>query len=85
MEEVRSLTVPQSIVANPNPFTAATTIRCSAPPAAQTPARLYDAAGSLVRTLPAGGSRVLSGAGLRPGIYVLRAEGQSARLVKVGR
>ena len=45
--------------------------------------RLYDAAGNLVRTLTAEGSRTLSGVGLRPGVYLLRAGEQSTRLVKV--
>jgi hypothetical protein len=70
---------------NPNPFTGATTIRSASSLGAGTEFRLYDSAGNLVRTLPAGGSRILSGSGLRPGVYVLRAGEQSTRLVKAAR
>jgi hypothetical protein len=74
--------VPASLTASPNPFTAATTIHCAAPLGAQAEFRLYDAAGNLARTLPAGESRMLSGSGLKPGVYVLRAGEQSTRLVR---
>jgi hypothetical protein len=74
--------VPVTFTASPNPFTAATTIHCSSPLAAGVSLHLYDAAGSLVRTLPAQGSHVLSGSGLKPGVYLLRAGNQSTRLVK---
>jgi len=48
---------------------------------------VYDAAGSLVRTLtaPGTGHATLDGAGLKPGIYLLKAGDQSTRLVKVAR
>ena len=74
--------MPSSFAASPNPFTTATTIRCSSPLAAGASLRLYDAAGNLVRTLSAQGAHVLSGFGLKPGVYVLRAGNQSTRLVK---
>jgi hypothetical protein len=74
--------VQATFTASPNPFTAATTIRSSSPLPAGAPLRLYDAAGNLVRTLSAQGSHVLSGSGLKPGVYVLRAGDQSTRLVK---
>ncbi|MBM3331162.1 T9SS type A sorting domain-containing protein [candidate division WOR-3 bacterium] len=83
MEEGRtSPNLNSEVVARPNPFTTATTIRCAAPLSLRDDLRLYDAAGSLVRTLPAGGSRVLSGYGLKPGVYVLRAGEQSTRMVR---
>jgi len=81
-EDHHALPVPVSFTASPNPFTTATTIHCSSPLAAGTSLRLYDAAGNLVRTLKAQGSQVLSGSGLKPGVYVLRAGNQSTRLVK---
>ena len=86
VEEGRNpLTLTPALVASPNPFTAATTIRCASPLGAQNEFRLFDTAGNLVRTLPAGGSRVLAGSGLKPGVYVLRAGAQATRLVKVAR
>jgi hypothetical protein len=81
-EDHSPLSVPESFTASPNPFTAATTIRSSSPLAAGASLRLYDAVGNLVRSLPAQGSNVLSGSGLKPGVYVLRAGNQSTRLVK---
>jgi hypothetical protein len=84
IEEGRSLPVRNSeLVVSPNPFNASTTVRCASPLGLAAGFRLYDAAGKLVGTYAPGGSVVLSGAGLRPGIYLLRAGGASTRLVKV--
>jgi hypothetical protein len=74
--------VPPALVASPNPFTGSTTIRCASPLGEQAEFRLYDTAGKLVRTLPAGSSRILTGSGFKPGVYVLRAGEQTTRLVK---
>jgi len=68
--------------ASPNPFLTSTTIRYSSHLPSSSSPRLYDAAGNLIRVLPAGDSRVLSGSGLKPGVYMLRAGDQSVRLVK---
>lgn len=70
---------------NPNPFTGSTTIRSVASLGAQAGFRLYDTAGNLVRMLPTGGSRIVDGSGLKPGVYILRAGQQSTRLVKAAR
>jgi hypothetical protein len=84
VEEVRGpFTLPSALSANPNPFAGSTTISCAVPLESRSELRLYDAAGNLVRTLSASGSRILSGSGLKPGVYVLRAGEQSTRLVKV--
>ena len=83
IEESQSLSVRTSgLVASPNPFNASTTVRCASPLGSPAGFRLYDAAGNLVRTYAPGGSAVLSGSGLKPGVYVLRAGNQSTRLVK---
>jgi hypothetical protein len=74
-----------ALAANPNPFTGSTTIRGGSLLGVQAGFRLYDTAGNLVRTLPTGGSRILDGSGLKPGVYVLRAGEQSTRLVKAAR
>ena len=81
------LTLPRSLSANPNPFTSSTTIRNSSLLPLDSSVCLYDAMGNLVRTLAAPGSgRVtLNGDGLKPGVYLVRAGAQSARLVKVAR
>jgi hypothetical protein len=84
IEEGRSLPVRTSgLAASPNPFSSSTTVRCVSPLGSSAGFRLYDAAGNLVRTYAPGGSVVLNGAGLRPGVYLLRAGGASTRLVKV--
>ena len=73
------------LAALPNPFTGSTTIHFSSPLPSHSSLSLYDAAGSLVRTLPAGNSRALDGSGLKAGVYVLRAGNQHLRLVKAAR
>jgi hypothetical protein len=84
IEEGRSLpTRTSGLVASPNPFNASTTVRCASPLGLAAGFRLYDAAGNLVRTFAPGASGVLSGAGLRPGVYLLRSGGLTTRLVKV--
>ena len=75
-----------TLSANPNPFTGSTAIRFSSPLSSHSSASLYDAAGNLVRTFAAGsGCAILNGDGLKPGVYLLRAGTESARLVKVAR
>jgi hypothetical protein len=88
IEEAHSLlTSPRALAASPNPFTAATSIRLSSLLPSPSSLRLYDAAGNLVRTLtaPGSGCAILNGDGLKPGVYLLRAGTQSARLIKVAR
>ena len=77
------VTVRPVLGASPNPFSNATTVHCSSVLPAGSSYRLYDAAGNLVRTLSAGATRTIDGAGLAPGVYLLRAGDQSTRLVKV--
>ena len=87
IEEGRSVITPNpTLSANPNPFTSSTTVRNSSLLPPHSSLFLYDAAGNLVRTFTAGsGCAILNGDGLRPGVYLLRAGTESARLVKVAR
>ena len=88
VEEIHGpFTLPSTLSANPNPFTGSTAVRFSSPLPSQSSISLYDAAGKLVRTLtaPGSGCAILNGDGLKPGVYLLRAGTQSARLVKVAR
>lgn len=83
IEADRPVTVKNSgFAAFPNPFTGSTEVRFSSPLSSRSPISLYDAAGSLVRTLPAGNSRTLDGSRLKAGVYILRAGNQHLRLVK---
>lgn len=76
-----------TLSASPNPFTASTSVRLSSLLPTPSSLRLYDAVGNLVRTLtaPGSGCAILNGDGLKPGVYLVRAGAQSARLVKVAR
>ncbi|WP_035561101.1 T9SS type A sorting domain-containing protein, partial [Hymenobacter sp. IS2118] len=70
---------PVPVVAFPNPATGR--VQLTLPPAATT-AELLDALGRAVRAVPAqAGAATLDVAGLAPGLYVVRAAGQVARLV----
>jgi len=86
IEADRPVTVNNSgLAAFPNPFTGSAVIRFSSPLPSHSSLRLYDAAGSLVRTLPAGSSQTLDGSKLKAGAYMLRAGNQHLRLVKATR
>jgi len=72
-------TAPAALTAYPNPATGR--VLLTLPPAAPA-AELLDALGRVVRTAPAqAGTATLDVAGLAPGLYVVRAAGQVARLV----
>jgi sarcosine oxidase gamma subunit len=68
-----------ALVVVPNPATGR--VQLTLPPTAPS-AELLDALGRLVRTVPAtAGVATLDVAGLAPGLYLVRAAGQVARLV----
>jgi hypothetical protein len=76
--------VPARIDVNPNPFGSMTTISLSSPTGLETAVDLYDATGSVVRTLSLSrGQAVLDGRHLADGIYFARIAGTEAPVAKV--
>jgi len=76
--------VPARIDVNPNPFGSGTTIRLSNPTGLETAVELYDATGSVVRTLSLSrGQAMLDGRHLADGVYFARVAGTEAPVAKV--
>jgi hypothetical protein len=76
--------VPARIDVNPNPFGSKTTIRLLNPTGLEKSLEIYDATGSLVRTLEfSRGQATLDGRLLAEGIYFARAAGTKAPVAKV--
>jgi hypothetical protein len=76
--------VPARIDVNPNPFGTSTTIRLLAPLGNETAIELYDATGSVVRTLALSrGTAQLDGRLLADGIYFARVAGSDSPVAKV--
>jgi hypothetical protein len=83
IEETRQIGTRNSqLSASPNPFSSSTTLRSSSLLPPHSSLLLYDASGSLLRTLSAGANQTLDGSGLRPGVYLVRSGDQTLRLVK---
>jgi hypothetical protein len=86
MEELEPVAppVPARIDVNPNPFGTQTTIRLLAPRGTETAIEVYDATGSIVRTLTLErGGAVLDGRMLADGIYFARVVGDESPVAKV--
>jgi hypothetical protein len=76
--------VPARIDVNPNPFGGTTTIRLLNPTGLETALEIYDATGSIVRTLEFSRDRAtLDGRLLADGIYFARVAGAEAPVAKV--
>jgi len=76
--------VPARIDVNPNPFGGMTNIRLLNPTGLETAIELYDATGSIVRTLSLSrGQATLDGRHLADGIYFARVAGTEAPVAKV--
>ncbi|MBN2464227.1 T9SS type A sorting domain-containing protein, partial [candidate division WOR-3 bacterium] len=76
--------VPSRIDVNPNPFGGMTTIRLLNPTGLEKALDVYDATGSIVRTLELSrGQAVLDGRWLADGIYFARVRGTEAPVAKV--
>jgi len=76
--------VPTRLDVNPNPFGSMTTIRLLNPTGLETAIDLYDATGSVVRTLSVSrGQATLDGRYLADGIYFARVAGAEAPVAKV--
>jgi hypothetical protein len=76
--------VPARIDVNPNPFGGTTTIRLLNPTGAEKALEIYDATGSVVRTLILNrGQTMLDGRHLADGIYFARVTGTEAPVAKV--
>jgi len=76
--------VPARIDVNPNPFGGATSIRLLNPTGRETAVELYDATGSVVRTLTLSrGQATLDGRLLADGIYFARVVGTESPVAKV--
>ena len=76
--------VPARIDVNPNPFGSLTTIRLLNPTGLEKALELYDATGSVVRTLSLSrGQATLDGRRLADGIYFARVAGTEAPVAKV--
>jgi hypothetical protein len=75
---------PARIDVSPNPFGSLTTLRLLNPTGAEKAIELYDATGSVVRTLALGRDRaILDGRLLADGIYFARVAGTEAPVAKV--
>ena len=76
--------MPARIDVNPNPFGGATSIRLLNPTGRETAVELYDATGSVVRTLTLSrGQATLDGRLLADGIYFARVIGTESPVAKV--
>jgi hypothetical protein len=76
--------VPAGIDVNPNPFGGLTTLRLLNPTGVEKAIELYDATGSVVRTLTLSrGQAILDGRLLADGIYFARVTGTEAPVAKV--
>jgi hypothetical protein len=76
--------VPARIDVNPNPFGSLTTLRLLNPTGVEKEIELYDATGSVVRTLALSRDRaILDGRLLADGIYFARVAGAEAPVAKV--
>ena len=76
--------MPARIDANPNPFGGTTTIRLLNPTGLEKSIEIYDATGSIVRTLELSRDRaLLDGRHLAAGVYFARAAGTEAPVAKV--